>query len=280
MTVSPEELPGLHEAQERLETRNILDAGLGERLGIVTRDWGEGLWTVRSREAPRQRSGNQITGLQCEDLERLPELLAWFDEAAVDVHLRWPGPAVSHAVGSTLAGQGFVPHELEAWMSAPIGELSVQVADHRIEEVTTAEQTRLYGDVFVAGWGIVDPGLQGVARAAMAGWPAPSAWRRYVAFVGGEPAGEALLATFDDVAYLAEASTIPAFRRRGVQRALIARRVADAAAAAATTVFGAVQYGDQSWANMRALGLREAFLTLSFKRARRWIGGPPDPEER
>ena len=61
---------------------------------------------------------------------------------------------------------------------------------------------------------------------------------------------------------------MPRFRRQGIQRALIARRIADARAEGATTVFGAVQYGDQSWANMRALGLREAFLTLSFKRKR------------
>ena len=62
-------LPALHEAQERLETRNILDAGLGPRLGIATRDWGDGLWSVRCATAPDHQPGNQITGIGPETLE-------------------------------------------------------------------------------------------------------------------------------------------------------------------------------------------------------------------
>ena len=49
-------------------------------------------------------------------------------------------------------------------------------------------------------------------------------------------------------------------------RGKVARRIEDARALGAHTVFGAVQYGDQSWANMRALGLREAFMTLRDRR--------------
>ena len=48
-----------------------------------------------------------------------------------------------------------------------------------------------------------------------------------------------------------------------------AGRLADARAEGTTTVFGSVQYGDQSWANMRAMGLRETFMTVSFRRARK-----------
>ena len=59
---------------------------------------------------------------------------------------------------------------------------------------------------------------------------------------------------------------MPRFRWRGIQRALIAHRVADARAAGAKVIFSAVKYGDGSWANMRRVGLREAFLTLSYRR--------------
>lgn len=265
----PDRLPGLHEAQEQLETRNIISAGLGADLGIATRDWGDGLWTVRATEAPHHQPGNQITGLTPAHLDRLPELLAWFDEGHVDVHLRWPGPAVSHSVAQALADLGFLPHELEAWMAAPIEEITVDAPRHDIRPAASLEDVQSYGQAFLGGWEITDPALQQVALAAMAPWPGPPAWHRYTAFVDGVPAGEALLVRLDDVAYLAEASTVPTFRRRGIQRALIARRIEDARADGAVTVFGAVRYGDQSWANMRALGLREQFLTLSHKRLAR-----------
>ena len=151
-------------------------------------------------------------------------------------------------------------------MSAPIDHVQVTAAPHDIREVRGPHDLEAWGEAFVGGWAIEDPALQQVALAAMAPWPGPAPWRRYTAFVDGEPAGEAVLALFGEVAYLAEAATVPRFRRRGIQRALIARRVEDARNAGASTIFGAVRYGDQSWANMRALGLREAFLTLSFRR--------------
>ena len=77
----------------------------------------------------------------------------------------------------------------------------------------------------------------------------------------------AILSWFDDVAYLAEACTIPSYRRRGVQRALIAGRLADATELGCRAVFSAVRYGDPSWANMRGRGLREANMTVAFRRA-------------
>lgn len=264
--MSPAELPGVHEQQERLETGNILAAGLGEALGIATRDWGDGLHSVRCASVPAHQPGNQITGVHPRHLARLPELLEWFDAVGANTFLRWPGPAVDHASGQALAALGFGVHELEAWLSAPIDAVHVDAAAHDIRELAGPDDVAAFAEAFLGGWGVRDPELRRVALAAMAPWPGPAAWRRYTAFVDGVPAGEAVLAHFGEVAYLAEAATVPAFRRRGIQRALIARRIADARAAGATTVFGAVQYGDQSWANMRALGLREAFLTLSFRR--------------
>ncbi|MCB9794662.1 MAG: hypothetical protein H6741_18270 [Alphaproteobacteria bacterium] len=266
MPLDPARLPGLHEAQERLETENILAAGLGEDLGLATREWEGGLWTARCRKAPRVEPRNQITGMQEDGLEALGPVLEWFDALGGDVYLRWPGPALDADAGAALAALGFVAHELEAWMAAPIESLNVAAAPHDIRELREEADVAAFGEAFLGGWRVHDPAKQALALAALAPWPGPPAWRRYTAFIEGVPAGEAILAQFGDVAYLADAATVPRFRRRGVQRALIARRIADARAAGAQHVFGAVQYGDQSWANMRALGLREAFMTLRFRR--------------
>ena len=69
---NPSKLPGLHEAQERLETENIVVAGLAEELGVATCDWGDGLWSVRCTSLPGHQPGNQITGIRPADLDRLP----------------------------------------------------------------------------------------------------------------------------------------------------------------------------------------------------------------
>ncbi|MEN0067613.1 MAG: GNAT family N-acetyltransferase [Myxococcota bacterium] len=255
----------LHESQERTETENLLAAGIGPRMGVSTRSWPNDLWSVRSSQAPRHQPGNQVIGLTKDHLHQLGDLTAWFDEVNAHLHLRWPAADV-RAVSERLAEAGLRAHEVEAWMASPLDALEVEGPPHAIGLVENETDLRDWTTAFWQGWAIDDPAMREVAAGAMATWPGPSNWRRYVARVDGEAAGEALLVLFGEVAYLAEASTVPRFRRRGIQRSLIARRLADARRAGATVVFGGVEYGDASWSNMRAMGLREASVTVTFRR--------------
>lgn len=260
------DLPRIHEAQERQEGLNVLASGLGAELGLAHRDWGDGLWSSRCTALPEHEPANQLTGLTPAHLERLPEIVRWFDAAGTAMHVRWPGPAIDAAPGAALHDLGFRVHELEAWLAAPIAEVDLAAADHDIHPVDGPDRLEDFVAAFVDGWQVTRPIARRVIRAAMARWPTPPRWHRYVAYVDGTPAAEALLVLAGERAYLAEAATVPAFRGRGLQTALIARRARDAAALGATTLFGAVVYGDGSWANMRRRGLREAYLTLRMKR--------------
>lgn len=85
---------------------------------------------------------------------------------------------------------------------------------------------------------------------------------RYLALIDGAVAGGAI-AWFDgDVAYLGGASTLPAFRRRGVQRALFEARLRDARHAGRTLAVLATQPGTTSQANAQRRG-----FSLLYSRA-------------
>lgn len=266
-------LPALHEAQERQEIANLLEAGLAERFGVEVRRFGTGLWAVRSLARPDHPPGNQVMalsrdGLDRDDLEALEEVGAWFDAGACTLHLRWPGHALEDDA-EALEAAGLRIREIQAWMAAPLTDLDVKAHDHDIVEIANADQADAWVQAFCRGWGLSSPEDHLLIRGVLGGWPGPPSWRRFLARVGGEPAGEALLVQFEGgIAYLAEASTVPAFRRRGIQRALIARRIHEARDAGCHTLFGAVCYGDASWRNMRALGLRQVNLTAGFVRRR------------
>ncbi|MCB9682628.1 MAG: GNAT family N-acetyltransferase [Alphaproteobacteria bacterium] len=266
-------LPALHEAQERAEAAQIVAAGLADAAGLATADWGGGVWSVRCAALPRHGSGNQVTGLTADRLGDLPALLAWFDAVGTSARLRWPADTLDDAVGATLARHGFTVHEVEAWLSAPIDALAPRAVDHDVRLVTDAVLADAYRSAFLEGWGVTAPLARRVATAALATWPGPASWHRYVAFVDGVPAGAALLSTFDDVAYLADASTVPAYRGRGLQGALIAQRVQAAREAGARTVFVGTAYGDGSWANQRRAGLEEQMVTVAFTRPARGTEG-------
>ena len=81
----------------------------------------------------------------------------------------------------------------------------------------------------------------------------------YVATVGDVPAAAAALTVADGIGYLANAATLPTFRRRGCQRALIAARVADAADAGCDLVTSGATFGSSSQRNLERAGFRLAY---------------------
>ena len=96
-------------------------------------------------------------------------------------------------------------------------------------------------------------------------WAAVDGWRLYLASVGGELAAAAALTVHDELAYLANASTVPAFRRRGCQTALIARRLQDARAAGATLVTSQAAFASPSHRNLARAGLRVAYTKAVWR---------------
>jgi GNAT superfamily N-acetyltransferase len=78
--------------------------------------------------------------------------------------------------------------------------------------------------------------------------------RHYLARVGGQPAGGASVRFTDGISQLCGASTLPAFRRRGIQGALLARRLHDAAHAGCDLAVATTRPGSGSMQNMQRQG--------------------------
>jgi GNAT superfamily N-acetyltransferase len=96
-------------------------------------------------------------------------------------------------------------------------------------------------------------------------WPSRPDLRLYVASVDGSDAAAAVLAVSDGVGYLATAATLPAFRGRGCQAALIAARVADAAELGCGLVGSQAAFGSPSLRNLERAGLRVAYTKAVWR---------------
>lgn len=90
---------------------------------------------------------------------------------------------------------------------------------------------------------------------------------RYLARVEGEPAGMASASFADGVLLLCGAATAPRFRRRGVQRALLAARLADAVAAGCELAAVTTAPGSQSQANVMRCGFALVYARAVLLRA-------------
>jgi GNAT superfamily N-acetyltransferase len=91
--------------------------------------------------------------------------------------------------------------------------------------------------------------------------------RRYLARLDGVPAGGGSMRIADGIAQLTGAGTAPAFRRRGVQSALLSARLADATAAGCDIAVITVQPGSRSQQNAqrRGFGLLYSRAVLAWE---------------
>jgi ribosomal protein S18 acetylase RimI-like enzyme len=112
--------------------------------------------------------------------------------------------------------------------------------------------------------GFATPDLQGVPshesfprealERSMGDLAAADGFLRYLARRDGELAGGASLRQFEGVAQLCGAATLPAHRRRGVQSALLATRLAEAGEAGCDVAVVTTQPGSKSQENVQRQG--------------------------
>lgn len=120
-----------------------------------------------------------------------------------------------------------------------------------------ASQADTFADVRVRGLEVTQEHREGARRVSRA-WADVDWWRLYLARIDGVPVAMAVLAVCDGLGYLANAATLPEFRGRGAQSALIARRIADAEAEGCELVVSQCVPGGTSHRNLHRAGLRVA----------------------
>ncbi len=128
---------------------------------------------------------------------------------------------------------------------------------------STPEERELWGHI--AARGFSDDEEPGVAQEEFGSLMAA---RRdsilVLGWIDGEPAGTGALGIDDDVAWLSGDSTLPQYRRRGVQQAIQRHRLQLAYEAGCTLAITESAPGSGSQRNMERLGFRLVFTHLEF----------------
>ncbi len=155
--------------------------------------------------------------------------------------------------------------------------------DERVQIRTDAIPPDLFAGVLNRGWELAEDHGRGRLYAAVIGLPD---WTHYVAYLEGTAAAAAVLYRHHGVAVCVIAATIPAFRGRGLQTALITRRLDDAVAAGcdlatvetvADNASPATSGGPASWCCTAAASTpkryRDPLAMNGSVGGRRWAGG-------
>ncbi|MBL8880762.1 MAG: hypothetical protein JNG88_16735 [Phycisphaerales bacterium] len=170
------------------------------------------------------------------------------------------------AIGAMLSRRGYVLMGHEHVLGLPLRpeELKPRSPVAREIEVTLSDKHDFekWLDVVVSGF--ASPDDQGIAshesfprdviRNCMADMCAVPGFARYMAGLGGEPAGGASLYTGAGIAQLCGAATLPQHRRKGVQTALFETRLCDAAATGCDLAVITTMPGSKSQENAQRRG--------------------------
>lgn len=182
-------------------------------------------------------------------------------------------------LGPTLAARGYRLHGFENVLGRPIGapEPAPYAPGVTIERLRDAD-ARTWIDIAVdafmdldgTGSGPDDSMPREDLERVLLEFSAPAALVRYLARLDGRPVGAASLATDvgEGLAMVAGAGTLPAVRGRGIQKALLHRRLADASAAGCDLAVVTTGPGTRSQENV----MKRGFILL-YTRAvliKRW----------
>lgn len=194
------------------------------------------------------------------ELERIERAFA---EAGSEVQVEVSSLA-DPRVYAVLAGRGYRLQSFENVLGRDLSHLPTLVQPAEVA-VTVSPDDELERWLQIVIEGVLHPDEQGVPaqeqfdREELVNAErdlASTGVRRYLARLDGVPAGGAGLRIVDGIAEFAGAATLPAFRRRGVQSALLSARLADAAAAGCDVAVITVQPGSKSQENAQRRGFQ------------------------
>jgi GNAT superfamily N-acetyltransferase len=230
-------------------------------------------YTDAFRSAPEICEVAEIGGATCLALRRAPELtfcrvlnLATTDSldeiaAFYDDTPWWVSD--SHGLGDELDARGFTRDY--GWMRFTRGVGPRQARSDLSVTRVGPDRAGDFAAAVIGGFGM--PDWTSPLAASIVGRPG---WSCYVAYDGDAPAGAGALFVHAEIGWLGLGATLPSFRGRGAQSAILAARIEEArrrGCRAVTTETGELEEGraSGSYRNILRAGFREAGVRKNYR---------------
>ncbi|EDY20430.1 GCN5-related N-acetyltransferase [Chthoniobacter flavus Ellin428] len=212
------------------------------------------------------RMFNRVLNFRHDEVIHLEAILAYYSAGGISPEFEIHPHDGCEMVFEHLAAHGF---RQTGFHAAFVGvSLSPQAIPGHIvvKPVRTPMEFESFLDAYLRGWK-VDPLYLPGARANMEFWQRCPHWRLYLAEMDGVVAGVGIVFLQKGAAYLTNAVVLDEFRRRGIQSALIAARVRDAAAAGCQTIYAHAAWDSANHRNLLRSGLQLCYTKALWGRA-------------
>jgi len=204
---------------------------------------------------------NRVIGAGEEETGEIEKIIAWYDSFGVpprfDICPPRRGPRLSRALSRAglepEAHPSFSRRHMVGETRGPAQRRAHSGVEIEVRLIESDDDLRAFIDIQIEVW--PEDGFTREARFAQLSASSGRAdIRRYLAMIDGRAAATAALSLTPEVGWLSAGAVRDEFRRRGVQRALIARRMNDAAQAGCAHVATLVSPGSASERNLHRAG--------------------------
>lgn len=202
---------------------------------------------------------NSVKGLSDEDIEQVGNIAAFYRKRDRNPQIDLCPVGTSPRLLRALAEHGFVQEGFHSVLyGLPLPELPEAPASLDIQEITDTEQFDLYAEVHCAASGMSLAHKHHFVNNNIGLLGRPG-WRLFLGRIDGHPAAVAAMHLSKGIASCALAATLPAYRNRGLQTAMLKRRMHEAYKEDCELVTAQASFAGTSYNNMQRVGLQQAW---------------------
>ncbi|MER2007063.1 MAG: GNAT family N-acetyltransferase [Psychrobacillus sp.] len=202
---------------------------------------------------------NTVRGLNSYDLKYLDEILFFYKELSVSFRIEVTPLNSSDQLFRKLSDMeyyqsGFHSSFIRSVSSIKSGSLSTTIEVRPLKK----DEFNLFSAIYVNAFGLPTFIQDGIQQNNQILYDVPG-WNFYLALRQNVPVGIGVLYVEGELATLAAAATLPAYRGMGVQRALLNKRIEKAVEQGAKYITSEAVFGSSSHRNMEHQGMKLAY---------------------
>ncbi|HEX2622818.1 MAG TPA: GNAT family N-acetyltransferase [Phototrophicaceae bacterium] len=225
--------------------------------GAEIRQWGAAVaLLVRDNRHP---VFNRVMGMSDETVDVLDEIIDWYRANQRECRFDITPGHVSEKLLAALAKRGFYQSGFQnaLYASAQFDNAYVPPQDIIVRRIPPGDKD-LMADVYATGFNLAAK-LQPAMKDSLKALFASPAARFYGAHINDKLVATGVLFISDSVGYLASGATLPNYRNKGCQGALIQQRITDAALDQCDLVAAQTSFASSGQRNLEKAGLRVAY---------------------
>lgn len=234
----------------------------GNPEGVEIKPFGQAI-AIYSRTMPWP-AFNTVKGLSSDDIDCLDVIVDFYKLRGRKPQFEIVPSRVNSGILEELAKRGFYQSGFHTSMYYSLKQLPPDGRDSGIEiKEILEEEFMTYALIHCRSTGLPDDGIPYVADNNHVLYTRPG-WRFFMALIDGKPAAVGVMYMNQTVASLTFAGTLPEYRNRGCQQALIRRRIYEAAINGCQAVVSQAGFLTQSHRNMEQVGMKLGYIRTTW----------------